>query len=168
MKTTFLLCCALAPSAFAGPPILARITPQALAKLQQSSPMVALHKPTPAQASVNRPEDQSIIKQSMILTDGKNWTLVPKGAVLFLPEAMRSRVNVKPTGTLLAWSEFLAKNYAWITTNDVSFDQAAGTKPLPAERVMFWGMQDKVVVAVHQNGPISVRVPTENPTLTQR
>lgn len=168
MKTTLLLCGALATSAFAGPPVLARITPQALAKLQQSSPMAALQKPAPGQASVSRPNDQSIIKQSMILHDGKNWTLVPKGAVIFLPEAMRSRVNVKPVGTLLAWSEFLAKNYAWITTNDVSFDQAAGNKPLPAERVAFWGMQEKVVVAVHQNGPISVRVSTENQTLTQR
>lgn len=94
--------------------------------------------------------------------------MVPKGAVIFLPEAMKNRVNVKPVGTLLSWVDFLTKNRAWVTTNDVSFDQAAGSQPLPAERVAFWAKQDKVVVAVHQSGPISVRIVSENQTLTQR
>lgn len=167
MKTTLLLC-ALASSAFAGPLVLPRITSAELAKLQQTSPLATLQKPAQGAAKVSRPGDQSIIKQSMILTDGKNWTLIPKGAVIFLPEAMKDRANGKPTGTLLSWADFLAKNIAWITTNDVSFDQATGAKPLPAERVAFWATQEKIVIAVHQQGPISVRATTELPTITQR
>ncbi len=81
---------------------------------------------------------------------------------------MKSHVDVKPVGTLLTWIDFLTKNRSWITTNDVSFNQAAGSESLPAERVAFWAKQDKVVVAVHQNGPISVRVGTENQAITKR
>ena len=45
---------------------------------------------------------------------------------------------------------------------------AAGTEPLPAERAGFWAKQDKVVIAVHQNGPISVQVAPQTPAITQR
>ena len=167
MKTAFILC-ALATSALAGTPVLVRVTPEALAKLQQDSPMTRLEKPAESKAAIVRPPAPSIIKDSLILHDGKNWTIVPKGAVIFLPEAMKNRVNVKPLGTLLSWVDFLTRNRAWIITNDVSFDQAAGSQPLPAERVAFWAKQEKVVIAVHQNGPISVRIASETQTLTQR
>ncbi len=167
MKASLLLL-ALASGVFAQAPVLARITPEALAKIQQNNPIANLPKVQTTPVNVERPAEQSIIKQSMILHDGKNWTIVPKGAVIFLPEAMKSRVDVKPVGTLLAWSDFLAKNFAWITTNEVTFDQAAGNTPLPAARVAFWAKQDKIVVAVHQQGPISVNIDKTPQTITQR
>lgn len=167
MKAT-LLFFALATGAFAQAPVLARITPAALAKIQQTNPIADLAKPQPSSAKVERPAEQSIIKQSVILHDGQNWTIVPKGAVIFSPEALKARMDVKPVGTLLPWKDFLAKNVGWITTNEVSFDQAAGNDPLPAARVAFWAKQDKIVVAVHQNGPISVNVAKPSQAITQR
>jgi hypothetical protein len=167
MKTALILC-ALANSAFATTPVLHRITPEELLKLQHGTPMTRLEKPAQGPTAVNRPSGQSIIKESVILNDGKSWTLIPKGAVIFLPEAMKSRVNAKPVGTLLPWTDFLTQNRAWITTNDVSFDQAAGTEALPAERVAYWTKQTKIVIATHRQGPISVRVASENLTITQR
>lgn len=131
--------------------------------------MPKMEQPTAEVATVKRPADQSIVKQSTILHDGKNWTLVPTGAVIFLPQAMKSRVDAKPIGTLLPFPEFLAQNRAWLTTNEVSFDQASGSEGLPEERVLFWSKQDKVVIAIHHNGPISVRVAPQKPTaLTKR
>jgi len=167
MKTALILC-ALATSALAGPPVLVRITPEALAKLQQGNPMAQLQKPVPGEAKVTTPENQSILKQSMILHDGKNWTIVPKGAVVFLPETLKSRVDAKPVGKLLTFADFITINRNWITTNEVSFDQAAGNEPLPAASVAFWAKQDKLVIAVHQSGPISVRIAAEPQTITQR
>lgn len=167
MKTALFLC-ALAANALAGQPVLVRVTAETLANLQKRDPMIRLEKPADDTAKVARPLNQSIIKESTILHDGKNWTLVPNGAVVFLPEPVKSRVNARPVGTLLPWAEFFAKNRSWLTTTDVNFDQAAGNEPLPAERAAFWAKQDKIVVAVHQNGPISVRVAKEAPTLTKR
>ena len=167
MKTALILC-ALATAAFAGSPVLKPVTPEALLKLQKTSPMTRLQQPAQGEATVKRPAEQSIIKESMILHDGINWTLVPKGAVVFIPTPMKGRVDVKPVGTLLSWADFLVKNRSWITTTDISFDQAAGNQPLPAERATFWAKQDKIVVAVHQSGPISVRIAAESQALTQR
>lgn len=167
MKTALILS-ALAGSAFAATPVLVRVTPEALAKLQQTKPMSRLETPAEGQAKVNRANHQSIIAQSTILHDGKNWTLIPKGAVIFLPQAMRSRVNAKPVGTLLPWNDFLTQNRAWITTTDVSFDQAAGTEALPPERVAYWAKQEKIVIATHRQGPISVRIAPETLAITMK
>jgi hypothetical protein len=167
MKTTLVLC-ALMSAAFAKSPVLVQITPDALAKIRKLSPMTSLTQPAKDDATVSRPGEQSIVKQSSILHDGTNWTLVPRGAVIFIPSALKARVDVKPVGTLLSWTDFLVKNRAWITTTDISFDQAAGNEPMPPERTAFWAKQDKLVVAVHQSGPISVRTTLETNTLTQR
>src|SRR6478672_233293 len=152
MKISLILC-ALTASSFAGTPVLVRVTPEALAKLQQGNPMAQLAAPANGEAKVTTPADQSLLKQSMILHDGKNWTLIPKGAVIFLPEAMKSRVEAKPVGKLLNFIDFITANRNWITTCDVSFDEAAGNVPLPAERAAFWARQEKIVIAVHQSGP---------------
>jgi hypothetical protein len=167
MKAVLLLG-VLANSSFAAEPILPRITPQALARLQQATPMANLEKPTEGDAVVVRQEGQSILKQSMILHDGKNWTIIPKGSVVFLPAVLRERVDAKPAGNLLTFSEFLVQNRNWITTTEVTFDQAAGTEPLPVERVQFWSKQDKLVIAVHQSGPISVIVASKPQPITKR
>ncbi len=167
MKATLILC-ALATCALAGPPVLVRVTPETIAKLQAMTPMTSLQKPDEGEAKVARPTEQSIIKQSVILHDANNWTLVPIGAVVYLPDALKARVNARPVGLLLPWSEFLTKNIAWITTTDVSFEQAAGSESLPATRVAFWAKQDKVVIAVHQAGPISVRLSNNQQAATQR
>ncbi len=167
MKAVLILC-AFATCAHAAPVVLNRVTAETVTRLQQMTPMVRLNQPEEGKGKVVRPIEQSIVKQSVILHDGNNWTLVPIGAVIFLPEAMKSRVNVRPVGTLLPFIEFLGKNPSWITTNEVSFEQAAGVDPLPAARVAFWATQEKVVIAVHQGGPISVRIVTPSPTLSQR
>jgi len=168
MKTTLLLC-ALAANAFAAQPILVRVTPETLAALQKRDPMIRLEKPADGEVKVTRPIKPSIINQSSILHDGDSWTLVPNGSVIYLPASMKARLNLKPIGTLLPWTKFLTKNKNWIATNEVSFDQAAGKEPIPAKSTGVWTKQDKIVVAVHQDGPISVRLADEsNQALAQR
>jgi hypothetical protein len=156
MKTTLILF-ALAAHAFAAQPVLVRVTAKTLADLQKRDPMIRLVTPAEGEAKVVRPVNQSIIAQSTILNDGKNWTLVPNGAVVFLPESMQDRVNAKPVGNLMAWNDFLAQNTSWISTSEVSFDQAAGNEAIPADSSESWRKKKKMVVAVHQHGPISVR-----------
>ena len=167
MKTTLILL-ALAAHALAAQPVLVRVTAKTLADLQKRDPMIRLVTPADGEAKVVRPVNQSIIRQSTILNDGKNWTLVPNGAVLFLPESMQNRVNAKPVGTLLAWDAFLARNHSWISTSEVSFDQAAGNEAIPSENSDAWRKQKRIVVAVHQQGPISVRTDSLLTSLTQR
>ncbi len=167
MKTALILC-ALSNTAFAAEPVLQRITPDELAKLQHETPLIRLEKSAQSPTVVSSPGGQSIIKQSVVLNDGKNWTIIPQGAVIFLPQALKSRVDANPVGTLLQWHDFLTQNRAWITTNDVSFDQASGKEALPPERAAYWAKQEKIVIATHRQGPISVRLAPEPPTITLR
>lgn len=167
MKTTLLLC-ALAGNAFAALPVLVRVTPQTLAELQARDPMIRLVQPEEGQAKVSRAASPSIISESTILHDGTHWTLVPKGAIVHLPESLQSRVNVRPVGTLLPWADFLRKNRTWLVSSEVTFDEAAGNQAIPAERAARWESEEKIVVAVHSQGPISVRIADSSNALTQR
>ena len=171
MKTTLILL-ALASASFAAPTMTDRITPEEIAARQKAaSPLAAIPQPAavPAEAPVTRPGEQSLIKQSDILNDGMNWTIVPKGAVLHIPHTFATRVGAKPIGTLLPWVEFLTVNRNWLFTEEVTFDIAAGKKPILPSRFEAWQKVNKVVVAVHQGGPISVRPqPPANPVATTR
>ena len=144
----------LASAAMAGTPVLPPVKPAELARLQALDPMARFERPAaPAPAAA-----QSIIRQSTLLHDGRgHWTMVPAGALVHVPEALRPRVVQAPAGSLLPWLDFLALNRTWLTTTEVSLEQAAGQQGLPAERSEFWLKQDKIVVAVHRGGPISLR-----------
>jgi hypothetical protein len=172
MKNTILFLAVASGSALAAPSVTDRITPEQMAERQAGSPFDELKKQQQTadkEAQVVRPEGQSLIKQSEILHDGAHWTLVPKGAVLHVPAQMSPRVGTKPIGTLLSWSDFLIANRAWIQTEEVTFDQAAGKVPLQDARKEFWHNQTKVIVAVHLGGPISVKVTeTATPAVTQK
>lgn len=167
MKTTLLLLSSLAGAAFAAPAMTDRITPEEIAARQKSAPAVTQPVEV-AEAKVARPAEQSLIKQSDILSDGNNWTLVPKGAVLHIPAALNNRVGAKPLGTLLSWTDFLTVNRGWLFTEEVTFDQAAGKTPIPPSRTEFWKKNGKVIVAVHLGGPISVRTEPVTPVASTK
>jgi hypothetical protein len=167
MKVTILLAL-FAGHALAAQPLLPRVTAKTLAELQNRDPMITLVKPAAGEAKVVRTNEPSIIKQSTILHYGTNWTIVPKGAVAYVPDNMKSRVDVAPSGTLLSWLDFLTNNRSWLSTCEITVNQATGTDPIPAERAAFWAKQDKVVIAVHQGGPITLRMDPSTPTLTKR
>lgn len=169
MKTTLILLTTLAGAAFGAPGMTDRITPEEIAARQKSAPLPALAQPVAgAEAKVARPGEQSLIQQSDILSDGNNWTLVPKGAVLHIPAALNNRVGAKPLGTLLSWIDFLTVNRGWLFTEEVTFDQAAGKSPIPPSRTEFWKKNGKVIVAVHLGGPISVRTEPVTPVASTK
>jgi hypothetical protein len=160
--------CLLATSFVAAQPLTDRASAESILRQQEKNPVSTLMPAVKGDPGSIRAGGQSIIKDSIVLHDGTNWTIVPKGAVIHLPEKLTSNVNAKPVGNLLTWAAFLSQNQSWITTNEVSFDQAAGNQPLPAQKAEAWGKINKLVVAVHQGGPISVRVAEETTDLTQR
>ena len=132
MKTTLFLLTSLASAAIAAPAMTDRITPEEIAARQKSAPAATLVQPVAgAEAKVARPGEQSLIKQSDILSDGNNWTLVPKGAVLHTPAAMSNRVGAKPVGTLLSWTDFLTVNRGWLFTENENLSSPRHPPLLP-------------------------------------
>ncbi|WP_411827255.1 hypothetical protein [Luteolibacter sp. AS25] len=157
---TFTLWLALAISVSAEPVVNKPVTVQEMKARQLQNSSLGLANLTQTSAEEHAPTPragkQSIIAHSEILHDGTHWTLVPKGAVLHIPERQAANVGNRPVGTLLQWRDFLAKNVAWISTHETSFSEASGERSIPEAQTEYWKKQDRVIIAVHQGGPISV------------
>ncbi len=159
-------CAWLAGLAAAAPPVMKdAATHEQLAlqlrKCQQEDPM---HRLPPSRAEPPPKQAQDLISQSDVLCFGGIATLVPKHAVLLLPKAMANRSEFTAGSTLMGWAEFYAKNRGWITTVEVTNEQAAGTQPLDAEVSLRLKGSICVVVATYQGGPISVLSPKASPS----
>jgi len=148
----------------AAEPMRDRISPDEFAKRRSDQPLAGVVPPAPTDgAAAQRTDTPSLISESEILGDGQRWTIAPKGALLHVPKALAGRVSGKPQGTLVSWLDFLRANGSWVIPAEMSIEQASGKAPLPKDRIKFWKSQDKIVVAVHRGGPISVRLDLENP-----
>lgn len=103
-----------------------------------------------------KPPKRTLIGNSTILASGGKWTLVPKGAIIQLPDSYKNKVVTKPKGTLVKWSQFLASNGSWIHKFPVQMQQAQGKTLISQEVIQRFAKMNKVVIATCADGPISV------------
>ncbi|MBK1791572.1 hypothetical protein [Persicirhabdus sediminis] len=112
-------------------------------------------KPSENKSSTRHKRD--LLAQSTILASKGTWTIVPKGAVVHVPEYLRKHVVVAPAGKLVSWAEFLKNNRRVVKSMEVQSDVANGLQPideLVKEQMM---LQRVIVVAVKNRNPIAVR-----------
>lgn len=127
----------------------------ALRKAEQEDPMKKLPATQGEDPSVvNRSRD--LIADSDIISFRGVATLVPKRAVLQIPESCKERMKLEPGAKIVPWAEFYASNRGWITTVEVSRTQAEGNLPLGEDSQKLMSTCRNLVVATYQNGPISV------------
>ncbi len=84
-------------------------------------------------------------------------TLVPKHAIIHVPEKLRVNVSTGMNGKFMPWQEFATRYRAVVTTFDVTLDEASGKTPLKPERVEALRKLDRIAVAVLNGSPISFR-----------
>ena len=108
------------------------------------------------------PKRVSIVDRSDIIHRGELVTLVPKRAVIHLPEHLRGQVGKVQGKKLVNWPEFYRANRAWIDTVEVTRAQAEGLQPLSEALVKSFEKRTKAVIAVMQGGPISI-LPLKEP-----
>ena len=109
--------------------------------------------------SAKESRNGGLVGRSAILSSTKNWSLVPKGAVLHVPKLYEERVNNTRAGTLIGWQDFYRANRSWIRTIPVTIDQASGKTPLTEEYLAGLRKGGQVLIAVCRGGPISVKLP---------
>ncbi len=132
---------------------------QNLRQSQQEDPMKRLETATGEDPSkTNVPKD--LMSQSDIICFNGLATLVPKSAILASPANMKDRLAMSPNAKIVGWSEFYVANRGWITTEEVSFNQAAGKLPLSEAVTVQIAKSRNLVVATYQGGPISVLAST--------
>lgn len=132
-----------------------------LRKTQQEDPMKLL--PASHGEDPSRTQAKDLLSQSDILCFGGLATLLPKRAILLVPKAMAGRTQLSAGVMLMGWAEFHARNRGWITTVEVSRQQAEGTQPLAEDVTKLLLDHPNLVVATYQGGPISVLPPKPTP-----
>lgn len=117
----------------------------------------------------------NLLENSDVITFNGLTTLVPKNAIVMIPEKYSGVLNNPATGTkVVSWLEFYSVNRSWISTVEITFTQARGDAPVAPETLEHLGKSGNMIVAVLQNGPISMMPPkpdaiaqTANQTLQQ-
>jgi len=104
-------------------------------------------------------EKRSILGSSDILCYNGRATLVPKRAVIHVPQKLAERIGMKEGVKFSTFVDFLADNRAWIVTTPVTRRQAEGKEPLPESVIKSFEKETRIVIATLENGPISVLPP---------
>ena len=108
-----------------------------------------------------RVNDRDLIKESTVLHYRGFLTLVPKRAVVHMPENLEDRMKIGEKVQVQSWSDFFKGNRGWIRTLEVTRDQAMGLAPIDEATVTALRESTQVVVATFKGGPISVMPYTE-------
>lgn len=110
-----------------------------------------------------RNSKRDLIKDSAILCFGGALTLVPKQAVLHMPENLKERFKERAGVKVVPWQEFFQSNRGWIRTLEVSREQAVGEVAIPEEVALAFRNSSSAVIATFKGGPISVLPLKEKP-----
>lgn len=93
----------------------------------------------------------------MVLTSDGASTYLPKDAVLYAPEHLKSKIGSQLEGTFVSWDEFCRRNSGWIYLHQVSREQASGSDPIKPEAIEAYKGHNKMVIAHNFGNIISVR-----------
>ncbi|OYV04388.1 MAG: hypothetical protein CFE26_17165 [Verrucomicrobiales bacterium VVV1] len=130
---------------------------RAMKQSQQGDPMKSLPASNAPDASLNLPKD--LVSQSDFISLAGASTLVPKHAILKVPAGFADRIRFQEGSRILSWTEFFAANRNWITTIEITPEQAGGKAPLPKESSDVIAKSSNLVVATFRGGPISLLTP---------
>ena len=110
---------------------------------------------------MNRPQD--LLSQSDILCFDGLATLVPKHAIMQIPETCAERLKIQPGAKIVGWADFFAANRGWITTIEISRVQAEGNEPVAEDTRKMMTQCRNLIVATYLGGPISLLPPKVPP-----
>jgi hypothetical protein len=129
-------------------------------RARRSASGATMPKPVPMRA-----KSYSIAELSVFISHDETHAILPKGSVIFCPDALTSRVSNRAAGTPVAWSEFLVANRNWISTHEVTLAQVRGEAPLSEGDRKTFATAGRMVIATLRGNPITV-LPVPSP-LTQ-
>lgn len=115
--------------------------------------------PPASESDPAKDASKDLISQSDILCFDGTFTLVPKRAILAIPKELEERTRLVNATKLFGWAEFHANNRGWITTLEVTREQAEGNSPIDQDIQASFKDSKTIVVATYHGGPISILPP---------
>ena len=138
-------------------PVSAEELSNRLRHARQNDPILKLVPPgNPGSDPSRGTHGRDLIAESTVLNHGGLMTLVPKRAVLHLPEALESRVGTRDGAELQPWTKFFEVNRSWLHSEPVTRERALGKTPFSAEETKALRSSGKIIIATYEGGPISV------------
>jgi hypothetical protein len=138
-------------------PVSAEELSNRLRHARQNDPIRKLVPPgNPGSDPSRGTHGRDLIAESTVLNHGGLMTLVPKRAVLHLPEALKSRVGTRDGAELQPWAKFFEVNRSWLHAEPVTRERALGKTPFSAEETKALRSSGKIIIATYEGGPISV------------
>lgn len=122
-----------------------------IARRDASSGNVPTPKPIPP-----KPSPYGLLEMSTAIQSGSDFMLVPKGSVIWCPKQYEAKIVQHPAGKFLGWTAFMTANRNWITTMEVTKDQAIGKAPLAPETVDHHHKANLLVIATLNGSPITL------------
>lgn len=137
------------------------VSEEALRQQVAATPTLKSHLTSKARPLTSRAPaiESSLWKNSIILTDGEKFTIVPVGAILHLPTELRAHVVAQPQGDFTFWPSFLKRNTAWLTGKEVSLTLSRGNTREANALLKSLARDPHLVVATYKGGPITVLEP---------
>ncbi len=124
---------------------------------QKADPMKGLPVSNAPDASLNLPKD--LVSQSDFISLAGAATLVPKHAILKVPAGYADRIRFQEGSRILSWTEFFTANRNWITTIEITPEQAGGKAALSKDAADVIAKSSNLIVATYRGGPISLLPP---------
>lgn len=112
-------------------------------------------------AQAQTPAEPGLLGASLMISDGKRWTVLPKRAVLRFSDEVKPYIKEGRAGELVTWQQFQAANSAWIRPVPVSEGLLSGKTPVSDEMKAQWRESKILLVSTYQNNPISLPLPTD-------
>lgn len=110
---------------------------------------------------------KDLISTSDFLSFGELSTLIPKRALLHVPEKYQGRIKFEKGSRLVIWPVFHRANRGWIKTMEVTRGQAQGVEAFDEKVAENLAKSSMVVVATYKGGPISV-LPYKDPEAVEK
>lgn len=136
-------------------------------KQAQTNPSGTTYTPPASTLVIAGSDPQNFVKNSDILCFRDSMILIPKHSILLTPKNLAARLNATPEAQLVTWGSFYPANRSWLTTVELSPEQAAGKMPISTEAIDSLTKGGKLVVKTFKGNPISVPPPANAVTPNQ-
>lgn len=103
-----------------------------------------------------KPSAYGLLEMSTVLQSGSEFMLVPKGSVIWCPKQHEGKIVTHPAGKFVGWTSFVTANRNWITTLELTKDQAVGKVRIAPEILDRHRKGNLVVIATLNGSPITL------------
>ena len=150
------------------PPTQSEILKQRAEKLKKQNAKKNSQGYTPKVIPPLKKKKKGLIENSTLLAHNGQWTLIPKGAVIYTPDHLKDKIITTPGKLkIVQWSPFLQKNHGWIHAHSITKEQARGKEKISEKAVKAYKTIGKIVVATYNGNPISVHPNTFKPEIQE-